>query len=67
MRPRSEVYITAGLGPWDVAAGMLFVREAGGQIVDYNGNNYNNSQLFKEKLIKIVAKNKKIKLGKIKF
>lgn len=29
--------------PWDVAAGILILRESGGQITDYQGNDYNLS------------------------
>jgi myo-inositol-1(or 4)-monophosphatase len=30
-------YFEAKLRPWDIAAGMLIVREAGGVITDFNG------------------------------
>lgn len=30
-----------GLKPWDTAAGILMVTEAGGKVSDYNGDNYN--------------------------
>lgn len=36
---RFEGYFEYGLSPWDVAAGILLVREAGGQICDYQGDN----------------------------
>jgi myo-inositol-1(or 4)-monophosphatase len=29
-----------GLNPWDVAAGILMVREAGGQVTDISGRRY---------------------------
>ena len=32
-----DVYWEQGLKPWDVAAGILLVREAGGTITDYAG------------------------------
>ena len=34
---RSDGYFEAGLKPWDVAAGVLLVREAGGRCCDYFG------------------------------
>lgn len=64
---RSEAYITAGLGSWDVAAGMIFVKEAGGRILDYNGQDKPWDEIFTDKLVKIVATNSKINLGKIKY
>ena len=33
----SEVDTQAGLKPWDIAAGALLVREAGGKVVDFRG------------------------------
>lgn len=35
---RYEGYWEAGLQPWDVAAGMLLVREAGGFVTDFKGD-----------------------------
>ncbi|MDR1086435.1 MAG: inositol monophosphatase [Deltaproteobacteria bacterium] len=37
---RAEGYWEAGLKPWDVAAGMLLVTEAGGRISDYQVRDY---------------------------
>ncbi|HMB55576.1 MAG TPA: inositol monophosphatase family protein [Arenimonas sp.] len=34
---RADGYFEAGVKPWDVAAGMLLVREAGGRVCDYRG------------------------------
>ena len=34
---RSDGYFEAGLQPWDIAAGILLVREAGGRVCDYRG------------------------------
>lgn len=33
-----DAYFEFGLSPWDVAAGALIVKEAGGQVADFNGN-----------------------------
>ena len=35
---RFEVFYEYGLHPWDVAAGVLLVREAGGNVSDFSGN-----------------------------
>lgn len=34
---RLDGYIAAGPRPWDVAAGVIIVREAGGQVTDFRG------------------------------
>ena len=34
---RSDGYFEAGLKSWDIAAGVLLVREAGGKVCDYRG------------------------------
>jgi len=34
---RFDGYIQAGISPWDIAAGTLLVREAGGLVTDMNG------------------------------
>jgi myo-inositol-1(or 4)-monophosphatase len=35
---RLDGYYEIGLSPWDVAAGALLVREAGGVVLDFEGN-----------------------------
>ncbi len=34
---RADGYFEAGVKPWDIAAGMLLVREAGGRVCDFRG------------------------------
>ena len=34
---RSDGYFEAGVKPWDIAAGVLLVREAGGRVSDFKG------------------------------
>ena len=34
---RSDGYFEAGVKPWDIAAGVLLVREAGGRVCDFHG------------------------------
>ena len=36
---RLDGYFEAGVQPWDIAAGVLLVREAGGKVCDYRGAN----------------------------
>lgn len=51
---RMDGYFETTLNPWDVAAGILLVQEAGGQISDYkNEDNYHNGS-------SIVATNGKV-------
>jgi len=40
---RFEAFYEYGLNPWDVAAGILLVREAGGRVSDFSGNEENLS------------------------
>lgn len=44
---RADAYFEAGLKPWDIAAGALLVREAGGRCSDFRGGNgsFNNGQI----------------------
>jgi myo-inositol-1(or 4)-monophosphatase len=34
---RADAYFEAGIKPWDIAAGMLLVRESGGRVCDFRG------------------------------
>ena len=65
---RFEAFYEYGLHPWDIAAGMLLVREAGGRVSDFSGNEKNitgeefvaaNSIVFTE-VLEIVSKFMKI-------
>ncbi len=40
---RFEAFYEYGLHPWDVAAGIILVREAGGRVSDFSGNESNLS------------------------
>ena len=35
---RLDGFFERGLNPWDFAAGVLLVEEAGGQVTDFSGN-----------------------------
>ena len=41
---RADVYWEFALGPWDVAAGILLVSEAGGMVTDLSGDAVNVAQ-----------------------
>ena len=58
---RTECIIIPGANSWDVGAGVLFVREAGGKVTDFQNNDWN----LKSK--DIVASNSKIHNELIKF
>lgn len=38
---RVDAFTTLQISPWDVAAGVLCVEEAGGRVTDFNGNPWN--------------------------
>lgn len=38
---RVDAFFMTGMNPWDVAAGTVIVREAGGQATDFRGNYFN--------------------------
>jgi myo-inositol-1(or 4)-monophosphatase len=61
---RFEAFYEYGLSQWDIAAGMLIVREAGGKVSDFSGNEKNltgeefiaaNSNVYSE-ILEIVSK-----------
>ncbi len=61
---RFEAFYEYGLHPWDVAAGTILVREAGGRVSDFSGNEQNltgeeiiaaNNFVFSE-ILEIVSK-----------
>lgn len=51
-----EAYMQGGLNPWDVAAGVVIVEEAGGVVTDFKGKPID----LKNKDIEIVTANKRI-------
>lgn len=59
---RAEAYLTFKVPPWDVAAGVLLVGEAGGKVSDFKGNEWSlrkcdflaSNSLIHEKILKLV-------------
>jgi len=51
---RGEAYFTTAIEPWDVAAGVLLIEEAGGMVSDFGGNPWKSEQgdfLFSNRLV----------------
>ena len=57
---RSDGYFEAGVMAWDIAAGVLLVREAGGKVCDYRGANVPRLDFQGAKPHQIVAGNIKV-------
>ena len=57
---RVDGYFEAGLQPWDIAAGVLMVREAGGRICDYRGSAPRRFDIAESRGSQIVAGNVKV-------
>jgi myo-inositol-1(or 4)-monophosphatase len=59
---RAEAYLTFKVPPWDVAAGVLLVEEAGGKVSDFKGREWSlricdflaSNSLIHEKILKIL-------------
>lgn len=56
---RVDGYFEAGVKPWDIAAGVLLVREAGGRVCDYRGASLGRMDMPSDKGGQIVAGNVK--------
>jgi len=60
---RFEIFYEYGLHPWDIAAGIILIREAGGKISDFSGNEKNlngedivgSNALVYEEILEIVS------------
>ncbi|MBM4463418.1 MAG: inositol monophosphatase [Chloroflexi bacterium] len=51
---KAEAYFTTSIEPWDVAAGVLLVTEAGGQVSDFQGSGWKPEKsdlLFSNRLV----------------
>jgi myo-inositol-1(or 4)-monophosphatase len=57
---RVDGYFEAGVKPWDIAAGILLVREAGGHVCDYKGGSEDLIDLTGNSTRQIVAGNPKV-------
>ncbi|MDP3993601.1 MAG: inositol monophosphatase family protein [bacterium] len=59
---RSEAYVSTQIHLWDIAAGVLFVKEAGGHLLHFDGTPYQWAEFLKSKKFDLAATNSKIKL-----
>ena len=65
---RADAYITPEISLWDIAAGMLFVKEAGGRTINFKLEPLTSVGLLENwDSINLVAANKSLKLNKIKY
>jgi len=59
---RSESYMTTGISLWDIAAGILFVSEAGGAILHLDGRPCEWKEFRHQKRFDLLATNGKVKI-----
>ena len=57
---RADGYFEAGVQPWDIAAGALLVREAGGRVCDYRGAALARMDIAEARGRQVVAGNVKL-------
>jgi myo-inositol-1(or 4)-monophosphatase len=57
---RADAYFEAGVQPWDIAAGVLLVREAGGRVCDFRGSNLTKLDVAEARGRQVVAGNIKV-------
>jgi myo-inositol-1(or 4)-monophosphatase len=57
---RADAYFESGLQPWDIAAGVLLVREAGGRVTDYRGANLSRMDVAESRGRQVIAGNLKV-------
>jgi myo-inositol-1(or 4)-monophosphatase len=57
---RADGYFEAGLQPWDIAAGVLLVREAGGRVSDYRGAAISRMDTIDTRGRQVIAANVKL-------
>jgi len=57
---RADAYFEAGVQPWDVAAGTLLVREAGGRVCDFRGATPSRLDVAEARGRQLIAGNLKI-------
>ncbi len=60
---RAEGHITTETNLWDIAAGVLFVKEAGGEILHLDGSPYQWREFNPHKKLDIQATNGKVKMA----
>ncbi len=59
---RSESYMTTAISLWDIAAGILFVSEAGGALLHFDGKPYEWKEFRHQKRFDLLATNGKVRI-----
>lgn len=59
---RSESYMTTSISLWDIAAGIIFVSEAGGDILHFDGTPYEWSEFDPCRKFDLLATNGRVKI-----
>jgi myo-inositol-1(or 4)-monophosphatase len=57
---RFDGYFEAGVQPWDIAAGVLLVREAGGRVCDFRGSGMTRMDIAESRGRQVIAGNVKL-------
>ncbi|MEW6145407.1 MAG: inositol monophosphatase [Thermodesulfobacteriota bacterium] len=60
---RSEIYMTTSISLWDIASGILFVSEAGGELLHLDGTPYEWKEFRQERKCDLLATNGKIRIN----
>jgi len=59
---RADAYISHDISLWDIAAGVLFVSEAGGKILKFDGSEWNWKELSQQEDLNIIVNNQQLPL-----
>ncbi len=60
---RSESYMTTKISLWDIAAGILFVNEAGGDILHFDGSHYEWKEFKQNRRFDLLVTNGKLEIN----
>lgn len=64
---RADAYITPEISIWDIAAGIVFIREAGGEILDFEGKPWSFPEMEKTEHINMLATNGKLEITTVAY
>lgn len=59
---RADAYVTHAISLWDIAAGAIFVKEAGGKLLNFEGKEYDWKEILNSKTLNLIATNGKLQL-----
>ena len=63
---RADAYVSPCLSLWDIAAGVLFIKEAGGKLLDFSLQEYSMNDFLKDGSYDLVAVNASLSLPSFK-